>query len=289
MEVFVLGGTGSIGRAVVVELVKRSHQVIALSRSEQSDQKLRLLGATPVRGDLTVPADWADLAVTHKAVIQVAATFEDDMGDVDFQAMSALKQSAERLPEPIRLIYTGGCWLYGATGDGVATEDRPFNPLPSFAWMIQHAEMLLESPKLNTAVIHPAMVYNDTDGGVFDRYMASAKAGKAIEVWGSMKTRWPLIESADLARAYCDLLERPDLNGYFNAVAQQGVAAGDIVHAIASAYASDCEPIVVRAEDAVAENGAWAKGPTLDQQMSAKKLRAATGWVPQRTDYKGSL
>ncbi|MEJ2035451.1 MAG: NAD-dependent epimerase/dehydratase family protein [Maritimibacter sp.] len=285
MRVFVLGGTGTIGTAIVAELVDRNHQVVALSRSEKSDQKLISAGADPLRGDLCDPAVWADAAISCDAIIQVAATFGDDMGDVDATAMKALMQASNSKTEPTRLIYTGGCWLYGETGDEIATEDRQFDPLPSFAWMVTHAEMLLKAPNLRTAIIHPAMVYDTRDGGVFYRFLSAAKASQPIEVWGSKETRWPLIESGDLARAYCDLAERQDLMGFFNAVAEEGVTVNQIALTVSNAFGTPQELAIRSAEDVVQEHGAWAKGPTLDQQMSSQKLQAATSWRPRSVDF----
>lgn len=285
MQVFILGGTGTIGTAVVAELVSRNHQVLALSRSERSDELLISAGATPFRGDLSKPDHWADTAVSSDAIIQAAATFGEDMGDVDAKAMKALAQASETRTEPTRLIYTGGCWLYGETGDEIAMEDRPFDPLPSFSWIVTPAQMLLNAPKLRTAVVHPAMVYDMRDGGVFHRFLSAAKAGQRIEIWGSEATRWPLIESSDLARVYCDLVERSDLVGYFNAVAEEGVTVGRIASVISEAYGSPTEPIIRTADEVVKENGAWAKGPTIDQQMSALKLQSAADWQPQITDF----
>ena len=289
MRVFILGGTGSIGTAIVAELVKRSHRVVALSRSEEADLKLASLGAQPMRGDLSKPKNWVGQAISCDAVVQAAATFGDDMADVDFVAMSALRKAAEKQTKQKRLIYTGGCWLYGATGDEVATETRPFDPFPPFAWMVAHAEMLLKSPKLPTAVIHPAMVYHSGAGGVFERFLRAARKGRPLEIWGSAATRWPLIERTDLARAYCDLMERPDLVGHFNAAAERGVAVGEIVAAISQAFDSPHRPVVQRIDAVIAEFGAWAEGAALDQQMSGQKLRAATGWEPSVTDYRRSI
>lgn len=285
MQVFVLGGTGTIGTAIVAELVIRNHQVLALSRSEKSDELLISAGATPFKGSLTEPDHWADVAVSSDAVIQAAATFGEDMGDVDAKAMKALAQASGARTEPARLIYTGGCWLYGETGDEIAMEDRPFDPLPSFSWMVTHARMLLDAPKLRTAVVHPAMVYDTRDGGVFHRFLSAANAGQRIEIWGSEATRWPLIESSDLARVYCDLVERSDLVGNFNAVSEEGVTVGRIASVISEAFGSPAEPIIRSVDWAIRENGAWAKGPTLDQQMSAQKLQSAIGWQPQIRNF----
>ncbi len=285
MRVFVLGGTGTIGTAVVSELVARNHQVVALSRSVKSDRTLVSSGADPLRGDLYDPAQWADAAISCDAIIQVAATFGDDMADVDATAMTALVAASNAQTEPTRLIYTGGCWLYGETGDDVATEDRPFDPPHSFEWMVNHADMLRKAPNLRTVIIHPAMVYDTRDGGVFQRFLSAAKADQQIEIWGSAATRWPLIESRDLARVYCDLVEHPDLVGYFNAVAEQGVKVGQIASTVSRAYGSPQDPAVRSVKDVVLDHGAWAIGPTLDQQMSSEKLKAATGWTPRFASF----
>ena len=52
VHVFVLGGTGSIGSAVVRELVRRGHEVHGLARSDASAKKLAGLGATPIPGEV---------------------------------------------------------------------------------------------------------------------------------------------------------------------------------------------------------------------------------------------
>lgn len=232
-----------------------------------------------------MPTNWVDAAVSSDAIIQVAATFGDNMGDVDAKAMKALVKASQSLTSPVRLIYTGGCWLYGDTGDATATEDRPFDPLPSFAWMVKHAEMLLSAPNLSTAIVHPAMVYDARAGGVFHRFLAAAQENRQIEVWGSAATRWPLIESRDLARAYCDLVESKNLVGHFNAAAEEGVPVGHIATTVARAFGSPQELVVRDVEEVMKEYGAWAKGPTLDQKMSSHKLRVATGWQPRTHDF----
>ncbi|MDE1468473.1 NAD-dependent epimerase/dehydratase family protein [Aurantiacibacter sp. D1-12] len=288
MEVFVLGGTGSIGTAIARELHLRGHQATGLSRSLAADKKLLSCGVKPVRGRLENPKQWLHHAAVSDAVIQVAATFGDDMSNVDWVAMSALIEAARTRSKKLRMIYTGGCWLYGQTGNLIATENRPFKPLKPFAWMVAHSRELLRAPSMSTAVVHPAMVYHSDGGGVFERFSTAARAGHEIEVWGSINTRWPLIERSDLARAYCDLVERPELIGHFNAAAETGIPVGKIVSAIAQAHGCSANLTVRNVEEVVAEHGAWAEGPTLDQQMSNQKLRCTTGWKPLITDFEQS-
>src|ERR1700712_738359 len=52
MQVFITGGTGLIGSAVVAELLGAGHTVLALTRSEASAAAAQRAGAVPVRGEL---------------------------------------------------------------------------------------------------------------------------------------------------------------------------------------------------------------------------------------------
>jgi uncharacterized protein YbjT (DUF2867 family) len=52
MHVFITGGTGLIGSAVVAELLGNGHTVLALTRSDSSAAALQNVGAEPLRGNL---------------------------------------------------------------------------------------------------------------------------------------------------------------------------------------------------------------------------------------------
>ena len=51
MNVFIAGGSGAIGRALVPMLVRDGHRVVALTRTSQGEQRLGAMGAVPVIGD----------------------------------------------------------------------------------------------------------------------------------------------------------------------------------------------------------------------------------------------
>jgi dihydroflavonol-4-reductase len=51
-RVFVTGGSGVVGKALVERLVSRGDEVVGLARSAEAESTLSGLGATPVRGDL---------------------------------------------------------------------------------------------------------------------------------------------------------------------------------------------------------------------------------------------
>ncbi len=285
MNILILGGTDSIGSAVTAELVAHNHMVIGLSRSESSAHKLAALSAQPWRGDLRNPASWRAALNQVDVVIQLAASFEDDMAAVDAAAIAVIKQQARHRNRPLRVIYTGGCWLYGETGDHVASETSPKQPIPAFAWMQDHAQSLLQDPKLSSCIVHPAMTYHEDGGGVFSRLLSQAASGLPLEVWGSIQIRWPLVHRRDLARAYRLLAEQPELCGHYNVAAQSGVPMRDILDEIIRRHTHDGAYLVRNRKYVMFKYGNWAAGPTLDQQMRADKIQAACGWNPEVSDF----
>jgi nucleoside-diphosphate-sugar epimerase len=159
VHVFVLGGTGSIGTAIVRELVRRGHEVYGLARSDASVNKLADLGATPLPGDIAAPERWVGALPQIDAVIHAACDFSAAMGEIDRRLLDVLLPALAARPKKPRFIYTGGCWLFGATGDDVVTEETPFHPLAAFAWMVPNLQRVLDAPGIDGIVIHPAMVY----------------------------------------------------------------------------------------------------------------------------------
>lgn len=284
MKVMVLGGSGSIGSGVVPDLLRAGHEVLAVSRSAASDQHLRAMGAQTVRGSLTDTGAWAAQLAGSDALIQLAASFDGQMAQADSHAMDVVMAQAARRYIPLRLLYTGGGWLYGATGNRIARDGAPFRPIAPFDWMRVNAQRLMGAPGLSVAVLHPASVYHQ-EGGAFSRFLASARSGRPFEFWGKPDTRWPLIHRDDLAAAYRLLLEQPELTGSFNAASESGVPVRAIANEAARRHGHDGSYIVRTLKHVLQKYGAWAEGPTLDLQMAADRLRAL-GWQPRHRRFQ---
>src|SRR6201987_6243459 len=73
MRVFVTGATGFLGTRMVPTLASWGHQVFALARSASSNEKVRVLGATPIMGDLATPETLSLPKID--AVVHAAAYF----------------------------------------------------------------------------------------------------------------------------------------------------------------------------------------------------------------------
>lgn len=288
MKVLVLGGTGSIGSAVVQVLQERGHEVLALGRSSEARRSLRDAGAIPIEGDLRHPAGWVDIVEDVDSVIQAAAAWGNDMGDLDRRAVELLLDALRHDDSAKPFVYTGGCWLYGETGDTVATEETPLNPIASFAWAIPTMQKVLSASHIRGMVIHPAMVY-ERDGGVFRHMFEDAKQLGYIRIVGGESVRWPLVHRMDLARLYALMIETGKQGDVYNAAAIDGVSVGAISRTIAGRVGIQTEPVVCDVEHAKSFLGYWAEGYVLDQQMSGRKAMAALAWHPEHTDAIADL
>jgi nucleoside-diphosphate-sugar epimerase len=105
MRVLVVGGTGSIGRPVVRELIRGA---------TTSSRSCALPRRPPLDG-----------------VIHAAAAFCADDEAMERRFLQKLLPFLSAAPRNTRFIYTGGCWLFGPSGETVGTEDTPFAPLPA--------------------------------------------------------------------------------------------------------------------------------------------------------------
>lgn len=130
MKVFVTGGSGYIGKAVIGELVRRGYTVQALARSERSEAEVASLGASAVRGAL------GDVAVLNRAAAGAEAVLhlaQAGSGEQDLAAATAMQDGIGAGT----YVHTGGSWVYGDTagapGDAY-DETLPWNPPGLVAW-----------------------------------------------------------------------------------------------------------------------------------------------------------
>src|SRR4051794_4393018 len=104
MRVFLTGGTGYVGAAVLDSLVRGGHHVNALVRNNEAAAQVQSRGATPVLGDLMQIATWRDAAASADGAIHAATEYGPRVRDLDQLAVDTLVS----LPvKPNRfLIYT---------------------------------------------------------------------------------------------------------------------------------------------------------------------------------------
>ena len=236
-----------------------------------------------------MPQAWLGMLPELDGVIHAAATFDDDEEASDRGLLDGLLPFLTAAERSARFVYTGGCWLYGKYNGAVATENAPFDPLPTFAWCVRHIQRVFDAPGILPNVIHPAMVY-EPDGGVFARFLQDSVKRDAVRVVGGESVRWPLVHSEDLAILYRLVLESSSSGETYLGAAIDGLPVGRIARAFARRFGTPpTEPEVISADNVAAELGEWARGFALDQMQSGDKAKTQLGWEPKHLDPEAEI
>ena len=129
MRIFVTGATGYIGGIITEQALAAGHVACGLSRSDAGDAKLRALGATAERGDLTTLDVLRQQSAQAEAVLHLAYILDWAM---DYEEILRLDAAAvDALGAPLRgtgkpfVITSGTAVVAPDPAGGETTEDSP--------------------------------------------------------------------------------------------------------------------------------------------------------------------
>ncbi|MFJ4634273.1 SDR family oxidoreductase [Streptomyces hygroscopicus] len=279
MHVFITGGTGTIGSAVVAELLGNGHTVLALARSDGSAQTLENAGAKVLRGEI------ADLDVLRAGAAQsdgvISLAFSRDYSDPDGLAQAVAQESAaiaalgNELIGSDRPIVTvsGTPWVPGRP----STETDPLPTDGPVGGRGRSVNALLELASRGvraTAVRMPRTVHNEGQGGFAGLLADTARRTGVAGYPGDGTQRWPAVHALDAAVLFRLALESAPAGTAWHAVADEGDAVRDIATVIGRRLGLPVE--------AVSEETFGPFGPifAMDQPASSTHTRNALGWQP---------
>ena len=205
MRIFVTGATGYIGRVVTERVQAEGHTVHGLSRNEEGDAKLRALGATPVRGDLSSPDVLRRESSEADAVLHLA--YIHDWG-MDYEEILRIDAAAvDALGGPLRgtgkgfVVTSGTAVVEPDPAGGETTEESPLSEtfvLKDRIRSERHALRLSEDGVRVSAVRLPPYVYGRGGSYFVPMLMEmAAKAGESIYVDdGSLRTSGVHVDDA---------------------------------------------------------------------------------------------
>jgi nucleoside-diphosphate-sugar epimerase len=286
VRIFLTGGTGYIGAAVLDALVRAGHQVDALARNSHKAAAVQARGARPVLGDLGEPASYADAAAAADGIIHAAFEYSPRGSQVDATAVDALLQAASVSSSVRVLIYTSGVWVLG-NSPTPADESARVNPIELSAWRPAHERRVLDAAtdRLRTIVVRPGIVYGGGRGIVGD--ILKDAANSLIRVIGGGDNRWPLVYDRDLADLYLRLADSGDATGIFHANDEGDERVNEIVAAISEHAKTTPSVRHVPLAEAKQKMGAYAEALALDQVVRSPRARAL-GWVPSLKSVSGN-
>ncbi|MFI5658319.1 SDR family oxidoreductase [Streptomyces sp. NPDC051684] len=279
MRVFITGGTGLIGSAVVAELLAAGHAVTALARSDASAEKAAAVGADVVRGGLTDLDVLRTTAQQADGVVHLA--FSNDFSSPEALARSVAEEGA----------------ALAALGDSLVGSDRPLvtvsgtphaagrasteeDPLPTDGPVggrsvsVERALGLASHGVRSSAIRLPRTVHIEGDGGFAGLLTQIARQSGVAGYPGDGTQRWPAVHALDAAVLFRLALEKAPAGTAWHAVADEGDAVRDITAVIGRRLGVPSA--------SVPEESFGPLGPIFatDQPSSSAHTRAALGWQP---------
>jgi nucleoside-diphosphate-sugar epimerase len=197
VQAFVTGGSGFIGQALVRRLLDEGNSVRALVRSEALADIVAMLGAEPVRGELTDPTTWRDQVTGSAVVFHLAAETDIAADRARHELVTVLGTQAAvdaaRYGGVSRFVHCGSEAALLA-GEPLVDSDEtaPLRPDSEAAYCAVKAaaeKIVLDAnaPNFATVSIRPRFVWGP-DSILTDGLVAAAKAGQFAWIDGGRHT-----------------------------------------------------------------------------------------------------
>lgn len=284
MRIFLTGGSGYIGSAVLDAFVRAGHQVDALVRNSEKAAQVQARGAHPVLGDLGDPSTYADAAAAADGVVHTAYEYSARGQQIDAMAIEALLTPTDR--QGRFMVYTSGIWVLGNCPAPV-DEAALLNPAEFVAWRPAHEQRVLNAATagIRPVVIRPGIVYGGSRGIVGE--MLKDAANSLVRVVGSGNNHWPLVYDRDLAELYVRLATNADASGVFHANDEGDERVNDLVAALANQAPTSPSVRHLPIAEARQKMGPYADALALDQIVRSPRARAL-GWNPSLHSVAGN-
>jgi len=279
MRVFITGGTGLIGTAVVAELLAAGHSVTALARSDASSARAEAAGADVLRGGLT------DLDVLRTGAEQadgvIHLAFSNDFSSPDALARGIAEEGAALATLGDTLVGTDRPLVTVSGTPHVAgrasTEQDPLptgGPVGGRSLSVTRALALASRGVRSSAVRLPRTVHNQGQGGFAGLLTDIARRTGVAGYPGDGAQRWPAVHALDAAVLFRLALEKAPAGSSWHAVADEGDAVRDIAAVIGRRL-----DLPVRT---VPQESFGTLGPIFatDQPASSAHTRTALAWEP---------
>lgn len=190
--VFVTGGSGFIGGALIRRLIAAGHQVNALARSDDAATKVAELGATPQRGDLTDPASLATAAAGAELAFHAAAWLDRNGTWADYTKSNVDGTrnvlDACRTANVRRLIHVSTEAVLIAGKPLVNVDEtsplRPDSRAPYPATKAKAEQVVRAAENLETVIVRPRFVWGAGDTSVLPNLVAAVKSGRFAWIGG---------------------------------------------------------------------------------------------------------
>ena len=279
MHVFVTGGTGLIGSAVVAELLGNGHSVLALARTESSELAAHAAGAKTLRGGLSDLDVLRAGAAQADGVVHLAFANNFDSPEAltlavaeETAALAALGETLLGSDRPLVTV-SGTPWVTGR----LSTEADPVptdGPVGGRGRAVMGVLALASQGVRTVAIRLPRTVHNEGRGGFAGLLTQIARQTGVSGHVGDGSQRWPAVHALDAAVLFRLALEGAPAGTVWHAVDDEGDAVRDIAAVIGRRLGLPVE--------SVPQETYGPLGPIFatDQPSSSAYTRETLGWQP---------
>jgi nucleoside-diphosphate-sugar epimerase len=216
MRIFVTGGTGFTGAALVRRLLRDGHQVVSLDKQPGlADEELKSLGAELVYGSVTDRAVVAKCAQGAEVVMHLAAAFRElgvpdevyksvNVDGTRVVAEESLKAGARKL------VYCSTQGVHGHIANPPGDESSPIAPADYYQQTKYEGELelkALDGSALEYVILRPTAIYGPGDPGRFQMIYRRARRG-TFPMFGSGRTYYHPVYVDNLVDAFVLAMER---------------------------------------------------------------------------------
>ncbi|MGZ4261165.1 MAG: NAD-dependent epimerase/dehydratase family protein [Solirubrobacteraceae bacterium] len=241
-RVFVTGGSGVVGRALVQRLVTGGNEVVALARSRPAEETVRSLGAVAVRGELFDEDALASAMAGCSVIYNVAGVNTlcvDDPGPMlraNVEGPPGVVRAAARAGVR-RVVHTSSAATIGEPSGVVGREDTPHRGwyLSTYERSKTEGERAVFEAGRQTGVevvcVNPSSVQGPGRAGGTARFLLAYLDGR-LKVF--VPTNVSLVDIADCAEGHVLAAERGVagerylLNGIALTIAEALALAGEV-------------------------------------------------------------
>jgi len=288
-RLFVTGATGYIGSVVTEYALAEGYDVHGLSRTEEGDAKLRALGATPVRGDLTSLDVLGRESAQADAVVHLAFVHDfskegyEEVLRIDAAAVDALGDPLRGTRKPL-VITSGSALVEPDPAGGETTEESPLpkDPLVERIRSERYALSLSEKGVRVSAIRLPPYVYGRGGSGIKLFIQFAVKNGESVYVDdGDVRTSDVHVD--DAARLYLLAAREAKAGDVFNGTASTTVTTREMAEAIGAVLNLPVRSI--SSEESEARWGLFlSRFVQFQNRASNRKAVQQLGWQPKEID-----
>ncbi|WP_433305084.1 NAD-dependent epimerase/dehydratase family protein [Actinoplanes sp. CA-030573] len=278
MNIFLTGGTGHIGSAVLPALISAGHSVTALVRTAEKAATVRAAGAEAVVGDMQDLDLVRRVAAGAGAVVATASPGDATSSSVE----TAFTEAAlDGLPPGATFLRTGGVWVHGSAPD--LTEETPRNAPALVRWRDELDSRVLTAAGIRSIIIEPGTVYGH-GAGIPALVFAGERVGDpaALRLVGPGTQHWTTVHVEDLADLYVAALERAESGSVYLGVSGDNPTVRELGEAASRRLGLGGRVVAEDAAALVERLGGFGEALLLDQQATGEKARRELSWKPTR-------